>query len=57
MAAQNPNNFVLALAPALINQGAIDYATSNGIKLWKVGIELLQKEPFTLEPHKFKVHR
>jgi len=55
MTAQNPNNFVIALAPALVNQGAINYATSNGTKFWKAGIEPLQKELFTLGALKFKV--
>jgi len=43
MVAQNNNSFVFALAPAdpLVNQGAIDYATSDSIKLWKVGLEPL----------------
>jgi len=39
----------------LVNQDTIDYTTSDGIKLWKAGIEPLQKEPFTLEAHSFKV--
>jgi len=55
MAVQNPNNFVFMLTPTLVNQGAINYAASDGIQLWKAGIEPLQKEPFTLEAHKFKV--
>ncbi len=55
MAAQNTNNFVSVLAPTLVNQDAIDYATSDGIQLWKAGIEPLQKESFTLEAHSFKV--
>jgi len=55
MAAQNPPDFVFALAPALVNQGPIDYSTANGIKLWRVGIEPLAKELFTLELHKFKL--
>ncbi len=55
MAAQNNNNFVFVLAPALVNQGPIDYATPDGIKLYKAGIEPLQKDLFTLEAHKFKV--
>jgi len=55
MAAQNPSNFVFVLAPTLVNQGAINYAIADRIKLWKVGIEPLAKEPFTLEAHKFKV--
>jgi len=46
---------VFVLAPALVNQGPIDYATPDGIKLYKAGIELLQKNLFTLEVHKFKV--
>ncbi len=55
MAAQNPNNFIFVLAPALVNQGPIDYSTANRIKLWKAGIEPLAKELFTLESHKFKL--
>jgi len=55
MATQNPNNFIFSLALALDNQGAIDYAMSDGIKLWKAGIKPLQKELFTLETHSFKV--
>jgi len=55
MAAQNPPNFMFALAPALVNQGPIDYSTADGIKLWKGGIKPLAKELFTLEPHKFKI--
>ncbi len=55
MAAQNPNNFVFTLAPALVNQGPIDYSTADGIKLWKAGIELLTKEPFNLKVHRFKI--
>ena len=56
MAAQNPPpNFIFALAPALINQGPIDYSTADGIKLWRGGIEPLAKELFTLEAHKFKL--
>jgi len=55
MAAQNPPNFVFALAPALVNQGPIDYSTADGIKLWRAGIEPLAKELFTLKLHKFKL--
>jgi len=55
MAAQNLNNFVFGLAPALVNQGAIDYSTADGIKLWKAGIGPLTKEPFTLTAHKVKI--
>jgi len=56
MAAQNnPQNFIFALAPALINQGPIDYSTTDGIKLWRGGIEPLAKELFTLKAHKFKL--
>jgi len=41
------------LAPALVNQGPIDYSTANGIKLWRrAGIKSLAKELFTLELHK-----
>jgi len=55
MAAQNPPNFVFALSPALNNQGPIDYATPEGIKLWRGAIKPLAKELFTLEPHRFKL--
>jgi len=55
MAAQNPNNFVFALAPALVNQGPINYSTANGIKLWKAGIKLLTKELFMLKSYRFKL--
>jgi len=55
MAAQNQPNFVFALSPALINQGPIDYATAEGIKLWRGAIEPLAKELFTLEAHRFKL--
>ncbi len=55
MAAQNPPNFIFALAPALVNQGPIDYSTADRIKLWRAGIEPLAKELFTLELHKFKL--
>ncbi len=55
MAAQNPPNFVFALFPALVNQGPINYLTTDGIKLWRGGIEPLAKELFTLESHKFKL--
>jgi len=56
MAAQNlPLNFVFALAPALVNQGAINYSTMDGIKLWRAGIKPLAKELFTLKSHKFKL--
>jgi len=55
MAAQNPLNFIFALSPALINQGPIDYATPEGIKLWRGAIEPLAKEQFTLKPHRFKL--
>jgi len=51
MAAQNQPNFLFALAPALVNQGPIDYSTMDGIKLWRAGIEPLAKELFTLESH------
>ncbi len=55
MAAQNLPNFIFALSPALINQGPIDYATSEGIKLWRGAIKPLAKELFTLEAHRFKL--
>ncbi len=55
MAAQNPPNFVFALSPALINQGPINYATPEGIKLWRGAIKPLAKELFTLKQHRFKL--
>jgi len=55
MADQNPPNFVFALSPALNNQGPIDYATPEGIKLWRGAIKPLAKELFTLKPHRFKL--
>jgi len=56
MAAQNPpNNFVFALTPALVNQGPINYSTTDGIKLWRGGIKPLAKELSTLELHRFKL--
>jgi len=55
MAAQNPNNFVFALAPALVNQGPINYSTADRIKLWKTGIKPLAKELYMLKSHRFKL--
>jgi len=55
MAAQNQPNFVFALSPALINHRPIDYSTAEGIKLWRGAAEPLAKEPFILEPHRFKL--
>ncbi len=55
MAAQNPPNFVFVLSPVLVNQGAINYSTPEGIKLWRGAIEPLVKELFTLKPHRFKL--
>jgi hypothetical protein len=44
-----------ALAPALANEGLIDYATPEGAKLYRAGIEKLPGDPFNCEPHGIKV--
>ena len=44
-----------ALAPALINDGIIDYATPEGTKLYRAAIEALPGDPFNCKPHGIKV--
>jgi len=55
MVTQILNKFVFALAPALINQGPIDYSMADRIKLWRLGIKPLAKEPFTLKAHNSEI--
>jgi len=44
-----------ALAPALINDGIINYATPEGAKLYQAAIKALPGDPFNCEPHGIKV--
>jgi len=44
-----------ALAPALVNDGIIDYSTAEGAKLYWAAIEPLPGDPFDCEAHGVKV--
>jgi hypothetical protein len=44
-----------ALAPALANDGILDYTTAEGAKLYRAAIEALPGDPFNCEPHGIKV--
>jgi hypothetical protein len=46
---------VFALAPALVNDGIIDYATAEGAKLYKAAIDPLPGDAFNCEAHGIKV--
>jgi len=44
-----------ALAPALVNDGIIDFSTVEGTKLYQAAIEPLPGDPFNCEAHGVKV--